>query len=506
MLGHGMDERGIYVPRGVYTPKGRFGRLFPTLESRLPTGLPVAEQFGLAKGLMDAGLEDPAHDSKTMAAGFTFFAQFLDHDITFDPTSSLERQTDPIALSNFRTPSFDLDNLYGSGPTASLHLYSQQPIDGDRRLAGIKLLENGHDLARNSDVDGSTALIGDPRNDENMLLSQLQLAFIKFHNAVVDGLRHQTITDVFGSKLLAAPADPPLPVPDPMRLAPSYSDTLFFKAQQLVRWHCQWIIVHEFLPLVCAEEILEDIEEHGPKIYSGYYAGGEDVDEEPFIPVEFSVAAYRFGHATIRSEYKVNDTFTASLFPTDPGAPPHKPRTDLRGGPVAPENAVKWSNFFFTDAAHLPQFAKRIEPRLNTLLLDLPDGIVPHGIPASLRSLAVRNLLRSESLELPSGQDVARKLGEVPLTDEQLGLTDKKFGTPGSTYLWYYILREAELQTGGATLGRVGSRIVAEVFLGLLDGDSLSYRSAYPIWKPTLPSSTPGDFKIADLLSFAGVL
>lgn len=488
MGNHGMDERGMYIPRGIYTPTGRFGRLFPTLESRLPTGLEEAKKFGMPGGIMDAMEgKEPEHESTTMTAGFTFLAQFLDHDITLDATSSLERQTDPAALQNFRTPAFDLDNIYGDGPVADPHLYDQS-----LEAAGITLLEGGFDLARNSQ---GTALIGDPRNDENLLLAQLDLAFIHFHNAIVNGLKMQTITDVFGQKLV-----PPAPTPptgmDSVRIQPSFTDTLFFKAQQLARWHYQWIIVHEFLPLICMKEVLDDIQQNGRRIYVDVQTGTPG--HEPFIPVEFSVAAYRFGHATLRSRYKVNDMFTATLFPQNPAAP-KVPRTDLRGGPVTKEDTVKWSNFFRLDPANPPQFAKRIEALLSTTLLDLPDGVIPHDVPLDLRSLATRNLLRSESLELPSGQDVARELGEVALTDAQLGTT-------GPTYLWYYLLKEAEIQTQGARLGRVGSRIVAEVFFGLLDADSLSYRSVYPIWKPTLPSKVAGDFQITDLLKFAGAI
>ena len=93
----------------------------------------------------------------------------------------------------------------------------------------------------------------------------------------------------------------------------------------------------------------------------------------------------------------------------------HRPltmRTDLRGGPVSPSFQIDWARFFNRDPAHPPQKAKRIEPLLNTLLLDLPNGVVPANVTMPpLRSLATRNLLRSEALMVPSGQDVARALG-----------------------------------------------------------------------------------------------
>jgi hypothetical protein len=206
-------------------------------------------------------------------------------------------------------------------------------------------------------------------------------------------------------------------------------------------------------------------------------------------------------HPTIRSDYMINDRHTLSLFPlnfTDPLPPPDQ-RTNLRGGPVVPEFAVDFTHFFAIDENRTPQRAKRIEAKLNTRLLDLPPITdVPAEIARQLRSLVVRNLLRSEAQELPSAQDIARKIGEVPLSDAELGTT-------GPIYLWYYILKEAELRHNGGRLGAVGALIVAEVLLGLLDADPISYRSTYPIWKPTLAKSD-GRYGIAELLRFAGVV
>ena len=165
---------------------------------------------------------------------------------------------------------------------------------------------------------------------------------------------------------------------------------------------------------------------------------------------------------------------------------------------MAPEFAVDFRHFFTIDGSR-PQRAKRIEAKLNMRLLDLPPITdVPAEIGRQLRSLVVRNLLRSETQQLPSGQDISRKIGQAPLTDAELG-------TSGPVYLWYYILKEAELRHRGGRLGSVGALIVTEVLLGLLDADPISYRSTYPIWTPTLADSE-GRFGIADLLRFAGVV
>jgi hypothetical protein len=494
-LRHGFEIRGLDVPRGADPPAGRFGRMFPTLDPRPPTGLAMAEKFGLPQGLMDGGFTDHAHDSPTMDAGFTFFGQFVDHNITFDVTSMLGRQVDPLAIHNFRPPMLDLDHLYGAGPFANPHLY-------DTRSNNTKLVlsHDGVDFARTVPGDDSpgVALIGDPRNDENLLLSQLHLAFIKFHNQVVDALPAGKITDVFGDHL-PPPPDPSAPAPPPnasideLLSVRTYFDQLFAKAQQIVRWHYQWIIVHEFLPLVAGQDSVDRVSVHGPQFYAP--------DGNPFIPVEFAVAAFRFMHPTIRSDYLINNTHTLPLFPLDFREPPPKDphqRADLRGGPVAAEFAVDFTKFF-TINGNRPQRAKRIEAKLNRRLLDLPPITdVPIEIAQQLRSLVVRNLLRSETQELPSGQDIARKIGEVPVSDAELGTT-------GPIYLWFYILKEAELRHGGGRLGPVGALIVTEVLLGLLDADPMSYRSTYPTWTPTLADGE-GRFGIADLLRFAGVV
>lgn len=190
-------------------------------------------------------------------------------------------------------------------------------------------------------------------------------------------------------------------------------------------------------------------------------------------------------------------------------------RTDLRSGPVGPSYQIDWARFFNRDPAHPPQKAKRIEPLLNTLLLDLPNGVIPANVTVPLRSLATRNLLRSEALMVPSGQDVARALGAnalkaadlrmiamnagsnkaLPLSDEQLD----------ECYLWYYLLAEAYHDHRGDSLGEAGSRIIAEVFIRVIDADAMTYRNMYPKWTPTLPSTQPGTFTIVDLLNLAGV-
>ncbi|MFD7918118.1 heme peroxidase family protein [Streptomyces sp. NPDC059740] len=482
---HGMPSRA--AANGT---SGAFGRMFPQLAPRRATGLERALEFGAPGGLMDGGQTGEDQLAPDFPAGFTFLGQFIDHDLTLDVLSQLGGRDEPSATTDFRTPRLDLDNLYGAGPVVSPHLY-----DGSRegRLAHTP---DGVDLARTL---SGLALIGDPRNDENLLLSQFHLVMAKFHNAVVDRLAGGEITDAFSRPFPEAPGDEPrtqqhgVPLEQLLDVA-NHFDSLFASARQLVRWHYQWIVLHEFLPMVGDAKVVADVVENGPRYFRPEGA--------PFIPVEFAAAAFRFGHSTVRSGYQVNRDFFGKIFPDDPDASP-SPRTDLRGGrPVLPEHTVDWRLFFEVSREVEPQPARHLAASLNTRLLDLPVSAVPGAVSGALArpvaSLAVRNLLRSETLGLPAGQDVARAIGEIPLTDEELGTT-------GPVYLWYYVLKEAEVVARGHHLGPVGTRIVTEVLVALLDADPASFRSVFPRWRPTL-GEKPGRFEVADLLYVAGAV
>ena len=477
-------------PRSTYHDRGKFGRLFPTLPpfaDDRPRVRQELNEIGQAGGIMDPGdqLNDPKisisqpgnnPDNPELSAGFTFLGQFLDHDLTFDPTSSLERQQDPEAIANFRTPLLELDSVYGSGPTASPHLYDRSAEERKFYIEEIpgsatKTRDGStkFDVPRNRQL---TALTGDPRNDENLIISQLHLAFLKFHNAVIDFVKAEM---------------PELTTPGER----------FAEAQRLVRWHYQWIVVHEFLPKTCGQEIVDDILRKGRKFYRWR--------NEPFIPVEFSVAAYRFGHSQVRPSYRANfgaspgDEFFAFVFKDEPAFAASSDPDDLRGGKRAERRFIDWQTFFdFGDGEVKPN--KLIDTKLSTVLFDLLD--IPGDEP---QSLAQRNLLRSLVLGVPSGQRVAKAMRIRPLPREDLADL-KPHRLDRSTPLWFYVLREAEKLADGKRLGPVGGRIVTEVFIGVLEGDRHSYLRQDPEWTPLLPAATPGTFAMTDLLKFAGVV
>ncbi|MBD0746063.1 heme peroxidase family protein [Streptomyces sp. CBMA152] len=483
---HGTTPCGRPNPNAT---SGDFGRMFPHLAPRKATGLPLALKYGAPGGIADGGPTSDGQLSQEIPAGFTFLGQFIDHDLTMDILSVLGGRFEPGDITDFRTPRLDMDSVYGAGPVVSRHLYDGSP------QGKLAINPNGVDFAR---IDGDVARIGDPRNDENMLLAQLHLQMIKFHNHVTDLLAQGTITDAFGRRLPPKPADePPTQQPgatlDQLLDVDNYYEALYASARQLVQWHYQWIILHEFLPHFLDPATLRDIVDNGPRFF--------DPGEKPFMPIEFSAAGFRAFHSTIRSNYRINERFSGKLFPDDPDAPAF-PRTDLRGGPVLPEHAIDWRFFFEVSRSFRPQTTRRIQGSINTQLLDLPVSAVPGAKPGALArpvaSLAVRNLLRSEALGLPSGQDIARAIGDVPLSDAELGT-----GEP--MYLWYYILKEAEVRNRGRHFGPVGSRIIGETIVGLLRATPSSYHQVYPTWQPTL-GETPGRFEMADLLYLAGAL
>ncbi|MCC6539548.1 MAG: peroxidase [Bryobacterales bacterium] len=479
---HGYSQ-GENAPRSTYYDRGKFGRMFPTLppfSSDNPSVRQALAELGKKGGIMDANdagtpvslIINPTPNNLNnpdMTAGMTFLGQFLDHDVTLDITSSLERQVDPEQIANFRTPAFELDSLYGTGPGGSPHLYDQatggfkflvEPIPAPASRGGAAK----YDLPRNAQ---GTALIGDPRNDENLILSQLHLAMLRFHNAIADHLQ----TNVG--------------LTHPMEI--------FAEAQRLTRWHYHWIIVHEFLPKTVGQPMVDEILTNGRKFY--------DWKNEPFIPVEFSVACYRFGHSQVRPSYRANFgpatgiEFFAFIF--DDAQADNPDPDDLRGGKRASRRFIDWQTFFdFGDGNHRPN--KKIDAVLSTTLFDLV------GMPAAEpQSLAQRNLLRHLTFGLPSGQSVAKAMSIAPLPAADLADL-KPLRLDSRTPLWFYILREADVKEDGKRLGPVGGRIVAEVFLGMLQGDRMSYLSQDPQWTPTL--SNNGDFKMTDLLTFAGVV
>src|SRR5439155_10733470 len=222
-----------------------------------------------------------------------------------------------------------------------------------------------------------------------------------------------------------------------------------------------------------------------PKVHLQFYQPQVDA----FMPVEFSVAAYRFGHSMVRPSYTINQVVPE--LPIFSGRRNPAPLEDFHGFRRLPLFwTLDWTFFFDVGGGKSRQQARKIDTKLAEGLHHLPGQ---RGIRASL---PLRNLMRGRALGLPSGQDVAGAMGATPLTKQELGFD-------GPAPLWYYILREAQLKQNGRRLGEVGGRIVAETLIGLRDRDPLSYLSGKALWTPDLPSKKKDEFTMADLLQIA---
>lgn len=443
------------VPRSR-SHEGRFGRLFGRGFSvwQPPGADDAARLAAIETYAADQMFGTPAPAVSATPAGFTYFGQFIDHDITFDPQSSLTKKNDPDGLQNFRTPRLDLDSLYGRGPDDQPYLFDQH--HPTRGLAGSFLIGTGEvpterDLQRNGQ---GTAIIGDPRNDENLIVSQLQLTFQRLHNRVLELLDGRTPPELGGREL-------------------------FDEAQRITRWFYQQVVWNDFIgrivdPAIFAKAI--QIAADGTVTYGLDQV--YDWSVNPFIPVEFSVAAYRFGHSMIRTGYQLNfprqggigEAFELPIF--DFTNPPGSPATDdLRGGRGLPkERSLQWDWFFQlpSSGGPFPQMANKIDRHISRSVLHVPSG------PTGSNPLAVLNIRRGWSMQLPPATEVAKALGVVPMQLED----------PMEESLWVYILKEAETLGGGERLGPVGSTLVAAVFSGLLRGDPQSWLNKDASWTP----------------------
>jgi hypothetical protein len=471
----------------------------------------------LSFAMVDRNQRGGSNDSPIPAA-YTYFGQFVDHDITLEvqpadlpPSASgsvgallspnmapMPADQIPKVLRNFRTATLDLDNLYG--PPAP-----RDPANGDKMLIGtvtalgateepfVRPPGKGDDNdlprePRNDDfLHDRAAMIGDPRNDENLIVSQLHLAFLKAHNQLVD------------------------------------DGHSFDGARRVLRQHYQHIVVHDYLRRVADPAIVDDVLAQGTSWY--------DSTAEPlFMPLEFSVAAFRFGHTMVRAAYNFNTNFNFADAAADPTGRRSAATLELlftftalsgslgfgTGSDTLPENwIIEWENII-GDGPNVNK-ARRFDPELAALVngevtalfnLRTLTGEPEGGLAARL---AARNLLRGYRLRLPTGQAVAAHLGLPVLTPDQLraAAPDQQQaleagGFLDRTPLWFYLLAEAR-HHGGERLGPVGSTIVAGVLIGLVRRSQDSIL-ADPAFAPSLPAATAGSFELADLLRFAGVL
>ncbi len=542
----------------------KFDYLFiPSTKDLLPQKV---ETIQALKTLADLMLDDPQQKlNANIPAGYTYWGQFLDHDITAGTDRSHEFKLtqdnfDPVPpeqvikdIDNMRTPFFDLDSLYGDqdGPFGAMfrfydpHDIVKFKIGRNDNSAGIPgsipnpELGLERDLPRNgdqmfSDEPATFAIIGDSRNDENTIVGQFHLALLKFHNEVVDEIRK---------------AEPELELRE-----------LFVKARQEVCYHYQWLILHDFLkriidPGIYKELLAEFNDSKRENIFDDFAAGNV------FMPLEFSTAAYRFGHTMVRNNYDFNLNFgDAGLNNSDPGEILESASFELlfaftgKGGQrlkdtdaptirtTLPFNwIIEWERFFDTDQVNSAEkrFTRKLDTKLalplqtmanedfNLLTKEEQDTVPvgPQQFNQIMGHLARRNLLRGYLLSIPTAQailtqmaDKGKKIKPLSIAEltqnssDELSQHLQESGFLQKTPLWFYILKEAEVRNNGEQLGPLGSVLVGRVFIAFLKLARKGKQKVYGIpqnWSPSkgiVSASTGQNFNgIMDLLRFAKV-
>ena len=488
-----------------------YSRLFPHLAEAPPSST-------TEKGLEELGRKmrnDGEKDNGDVTAGYTYLGQFIDHDLTLDITPLPNAQPDVDQIPNFRTPFLDLDHVYAGGPNVSPFLYEINNLWGHERfLIGMtgkaksrrkdgheeEIASSADDLPRNA---RGIALVGDPRQDENLVIAQLHVAFLKFHNRVLEELEKGKMVDV-----------------GPI------NGTLFEKARRLVTWNYQYVVLHDFLEKVLDARAYKTLKEKISK-WTRPPANFR-------LPVEFSSAAFRFGHSMVRDSYIINvDHQDADLLCllalTGVGSQtiscPELPPPVAVPFVLPADWRVEWQRFFLRPQAK-PHFnaAEKINTKIANRLHNLRPETVALFSAAVLGQtkqltppedvLPVRTLLRGARMGLPVGQRVAQSLGlEVLNPDTEIAPPGgphtevlRQYGFHTKTPLWYYILKEAELAKPGfgTRLGPVGSRLVADVIVSSLQADPCSFVSLNSGWEPVLGGSPAR--KMSDILHFIGVL
>jgi hypothetical protein len=483
-------------------PIWRFGYMFEELQKDPLNLLPESKETveNLRKLSDEESMKDPGTKKVPgvlVPTAYTFLGQFIDHDITMEAGSKeirdiAKEDLKPIPfekvkkeLVNYRSPNLELDSVYGfkeavAKPDIPLDLHKKKFLLGE--VSQPETLPLGkdayNDLPRIKSEDPKSnrvARIGDPRNDENLILAQLHVAFLRAHNALVDRINCK-----------------------------------FNEARELIIQHYQWIVLEDFLPRVADPAIVKSVRQEGPKFF-------DKTKEDFFMPLEFAGAAYRFGHSKVRNTYmefnkKVGPAGLDMLFRFTQFSGTFGALTEHQ---INGMWVIDWTSFLRLDDEDF--LSRPIDTTLSETLLNLmlEDGKPLSGVK---RNLAIRNLFRGYLLSLPTGQAVARavsaKSPEIkPMTDYEIAsvaaskaqlkaLVEGKFLE--RTPLWFYILAEAAYDNGGHRLGPVGSTIVAEVLIGILRYSDFSILSD-PSWKPTL-GPVPHKFDLSDLLTLANTL
>ena len=557
-----------------------FGYYFPPSDNHtdyLPeANQTVADLDELGNQMIDESVfndVDATPDSQ-LPPVMTYWGQFLDHELTArtdregDITSIEYPQPSHTSaeiehsLKNARTPYLDLDSVYGGLPVGpdlpvdvatlisgmrhpdfpakmrvgTTHLQGEIPdnldphrdlprysqVEPEVRQAALNLARQSmgeEDFMKFEENLDKRAIIGDMRNDENLIVAQFHLSFLRFHNRVVDYLEENNTGWI---------AD-------------------FHSAQVLTRLHYQWLAVHGYLRQICNSAIVDKVLAENAASFFQFRA--EHMIRNPgaklgnAMPLEFSAAIYRFGHTQVRNIYDFNESFGrgAKFLPNAPfnllfaftGGGGFQPQGAPTGTPTLPQNwIIDWRRFVGVEPhdasdGQPARFARKLDTQLAPPLGDMvkegndhPEG---SDVRAMFKHLARRNLRRGYNLRLPTGQALHKYLKSQGVVDSDPiadigGLFNGKPGLQSflrcsqsklheQTPLWFYCLAEAEAG-GGETLGELGSWIVASTFAGVLlsDPQSALSRGFEPGHSPLkMPDGSAID-SIAKWMEFAKVM
>jgi hypothetical protein len=469
-------------------PEGHYSRLCPAVNGDWESYDDSVLET-LAERMRDSVVKQQERAAKnkvnpivTVPSGYVYFGQLIDHDITKDNRYLREAIPCVEEIENFRTMRLDLECLYGKEPDNVPCIYED---DKERLKLGPTLGVDGQPIPSQLDdlhrfPDGRAVII-DPRNDENLIISQMHVIFAKFHNYALELIR-------------ARP-----------ELAPIAEGNLRDKARRFVTWHYQWWIINDFLPNIVRRKVLDDIKKpkSKPRLFGRWYT---PKDAPVSMPVEFSAAAFRFGHSMVRDNYHLNQGLstdaTEILYMTYRGCgiTSHLPASHV----------VDWSRFFGSRTTD--NHAEGIDTTISDVLYGVPkqtedsfrfqasftgSHLVCGGKMVPV--LPAMTLMRGSKMRLPSGEEFARRFKHKPIDPALLFPDQEQFfesDLNGRTPLWYYLLAEAEVEPNpeppqGAPisaqlqkLGTLGSRIVAETLYQLLRADQESIAHQGRRWKP----------------------
>lgn len=548
-------------------PKPTFGYFFPKAEDQSESAETLAALDALGKAMI-AQATDPERNAK-LPPILTYFGQFIDHDITagtdrdgededIDGATITPRNRNDVVKTkqNMRSGRLDLDSLYGGVPNGEAvkgpdkkfldkleGLMRSGKWPGQMRISKFTPLDEGMDLpvdragdilrlgelmlgsspaVTQAELDGLSpemkemflnadgtanrqrAIIGDGRNDENLIVAQIQLAFLRLHNSFVIHCPDGSLGE----------------------------GEVFEWARARTRWVYQWLVVNVYLRLICDSDTLDAILANGTPLYDAVRAAAVSKDDQLPLPVEFSTAAFRFGHSMVRASYDWNQFFgrPGDLSNILPSAPFSLMFAFTGGGNLAgrgdrlPSNwGADWPRMLEGQKIFPDRGSRKIDTQLAMPLDHLPlSREQMRKTQSVLQRLAVRNLRRGHLLNLPSAQHCVAQVQKIDpsvtlLTDAEMGggaIADilAEGGMFENTPLWYYVLREAEVRADGETLGKLGTHLVAQTLIGLIAADKSSYLnqggSDGGVWHPKdiAQGSIPEISSLEAMLTFVGLL